>query len=182
MGPFDILIVIVVALFIIRGAMKDVARQLFSLIGLFLSLLIASQSFPWIILQLPIANSPGFAHSIWAFVIIFLLLTIFMSLLFWLLQMLLNRLHPTIIERIASACLGMVKGILISCLILLIVIVSYPTYRPIWNSRLISFFLPAVENLSRLFPPRFRFNYEEKSKELKLKKSLEIQQPSKIRI
>lgn len=182
MSPFDILIVIVIALCIIRGAMKDVSRQLFSLIGLFLSLLIASQSFPWIISRFPIANSPGFAHSIWAFVIIFLLLTIFMSLLFWLIQLLLNRLHPKIMERVASAFIGLVKGILVSCLILFIVIVSYPNYRPLWNSRLISFFLPAVESLSRLFPPQFRFNVEEKSKELKLKKYQDVHPPPKIRI
>jgi len=182
MGPLDILILVVVALFLIRGAMKDAARQLFSLIGLFLSLLITSQTFPWVVLRLPIANSPGFAQSIWAFVTIFLLITIVISLLFWLIQMLLNRLHPTIVDRVASAFIGLVKGILVSCLILFIVIVSYPHYRPLWNSRLISFFLPAVESLSHLFPPQFRFTVEEKSKELKLKKYEEIQPPAKIRI
>jgi membrane protein required for colicin V production len=182
MGPLDILIGIILVLFLIRGVMKDVTRQLFSLIELFLALLIASQSFSWAILHLPIANSPEFAQSVWAFLIIFLLLTVLMSLLFWVIQKLLNRLHPSLIDRLASACLGLVKGILVSCLLLLVVIVSYPSYRPIWNSRFISFFLPAVENLSRLFPPEFRFNYKEKSKELKLKKSLEIQPPSQVRI
>jgi hypothetical protein len=105
-----------------------------------------------------------------------------MNLLFWLIQTLLNKLHPNIVERVASAFLGLVKGVFIGCLILLIVIVSYPNYRPIWNSRLVSFFLPAVGNLSRLFPPQFRFNYEEKAKELKLKKYQEIQSPPKVRI
>jgi len=182
MNPLDILVLVIVALFLIRGAMKDAARQLFSLIALFLSLLIASQSFSRVILRLPIANSPGFAHSIWAFVTIFLLLSAILSLLFWLMQILFNRLHPTIVNRVASAFLGLVKGIIVSCLILFIVIVSSPNYRSVWNSRLISLFLPAVESLSRLFPPQFRFHYEEKSKELKLKKSPEIQQPEKIRI
>jgi hypothetical protein len=96
--------------------------------------------------------------------------------------MLLNRLHRTIVDRTASALIGLAKGILVSCLILFIIIVSYPNYRPIWNSRLISFFLPAVESISRLFPPQYRVNCEEKSKELKLKRYQEIQPPSKIRI
>ena len=182
MSPLDILVVVILVLFLIRGAMRDVTRQLFSLIGITLSLLIASQSFSWAILHLPIVNSPGFAQSIWAFVIIFLLLTFILSVLFWLIRMLLNRLHPSIIERLASAFLGLVKGALIGCLILLIVIVSYPNYRPIWNSRLISLYLPAVEKLSRLFPPQFRFNCEEKLKELKLKRYQESEPSSEIRI
>jgi len=109
-------------------------------------------------------------------------MAIIMSLLFWLIQILLNRLHPKIVERVASAFIGLLKGILISCLILFIVIVSYPNYRPLWNSRFISFFLPAVESISRLFPPQFRVNFDERSKELKLKKYQGIQPPSEIRI
>lgn len=93
-----------------------------------------------------------------------------------------KRIHPNLIERVASSCVGLAKGVIISCLILLILASSFPGYRPIWNSRIFSLYALLADKISLLFPPQFRFNYEEKSKEYNLKKFQEKKPSVKTRI
>lgn len=81
--------------------------------------------------------------------------------------------------KVASAFIGMVKGILINCIILFILAVSNPKSVQLSNSRIFSYFRPGVECIFQLFPPPFRFNYEEKSKEIMKYQRLK---PPKIRV
>ncbi len=167
LNPLDFLILAIVGLCLIRSLFRGAVREIFSILSLIIAYIISAHYFQPFLKVLPsnLLNSP-FANLI-AFATLFVCTVIVVNLIGWALQKLVSLIHLTLLDRIAGGVLGLVKGSLAACMVIVVLITFLPSKSSlVRNSSLSSYTIAVVDVISTIFPKKLRSLYEGKRKQL----------------
>ncbi|MCF8129296.1 MAG: CvpA family protein [Deltaproteobacteria bacterium] len=167
MNILDIIIIAAVIFFLIRGIFRGIVREIGSLAGVVLGIWLANAYHPTLALLLKSFIPPGKYLPLIAFALIFLVVLVLCNLLGSLLKKLFQRIFLGWMDRILGACLALLKGIILSYLIIVLVTFLVPRDSLlVKQSRLAPVIVSAYQTMVELIP---------KGSHEKLKKSFEEQ-------
>jgi membrane protein required for colicin V production len=167
MNILDIIIIAAVIFFLIRGIFRGIVREIGSLAGVVLGIWLANAYHPTLALLLKSFIPPGKYLPLIAFALIFLVVLVLCNLLGWLLKKLFQRIFLGWMDRILGACLALLKGIILSYLIIVLATFLVPRDSSlVKQSRLAPVIVSAYQAMVELIP---------KGSHEKLKKSFEAQ-------
>ncbi|MEW6103615.1 MAG: CvpA family protein [bacterium] len=157
MNALDIVIVAIFLISILIGLLRGITREIFSLLSIFCGIIVASRGYqkfsPFFLKYI---NNESLANII-SFVAVFLMTSLFISLIGILLEKVLKILHLSIFDRIFGAIFGAIRGLVLISL-LVIIIEKFPisaTEKLVQNSILFSLLSPLKDILLSLFPFQF---------------------------
>jgi len=167
MNILDIIIVAAVIFFLIRGVFRGIVREIGSLAGVVLGIWLANAYHPTLALLLKSFIPPGKYLPLIAFALIFLVVLLLCNLMGWFFKKLFQKIFLGWVDRILGACLALVKGIVLSYLIIVLITFLVPQDSSlVKQSRLAPVIISAYQAMVELIP---------KGSHEKLKKSFEEQ-------
>ncbi len=167
MNILDIIIIAAVIFFLIRGIFRGIVREIGSLAGVVLGIWLANAYHPTLAVLLKAFIPPGKYLPLIAFAVIFLVVLVLCNLLGWFFKKLFQKIFLGWVDRILGACLALLKGIVLSYLIIVLVTFLVPRDSSlIKQSRLTPVIISAYQAMVELIP---------KGSHEKLKKSFEEQ-------
>lgn len=163
MTLFDIIVVVVVGLSILRGSWKGLVRQIVGLAGVAAGYVAAMHFYGSFTPRFLKGFSPPVGHII-AFLGIFVACMIAASILGWLVGKLMSVPDSGAFNRISGALLGAVKGcFIVSAAAMMLIVYLAPENRLLRGSRTIRYIQPMAELLSTLAPKGFKTTYDKKA-------------------
>ena len=148
----------------LRGGVK----QLYSFIVIFASFFIAGRFYPGIAAVFPEKVFPVSFSGASAFVVLFIAAFGSISLVGKLLDDLFKRLHFGGIDRTVSILLGVLKGFVLACITMVIIIVTYPADNPtVADSVGARYIMPVARSITKLLPEEEQKKFHIKERELK---------------
>ena len=169
MNILDFIIVGVIAFFVIRGIFRGFFREISSLAGIIFGFLIGNHYHPQMATlirpYIPLEKS----LSLISFIILFFLVFFFFSLLGILFHHLFKRLFIGWFDRSLGIGLALVKGIIVSYLLIVLLTFFMPSKSPlIAHSRAARLVIVSYQSMSRLISPDLYQTWKKKiSKESK---------------
>lgn len=159
---FDIVVLVVVGLSILRGSWKGLGRQIVGLAGVAAGYVAAMHFYGSFTATFLRGFSPAVGHII-AFLVIFIACMIAASIIGWLVGKLMNVTGIGALNRIGGALLGVVKGCFIVSAAVMMLIVFLPLEnRLLRGSRTITYIEPMAGLLSTFAPKGFKATYDKK--------------------
>ena len=156
MNLLDIIIIAAVVFFLIRGIFRGIVREIGSLAGVVLGIWLANAYHPQLAGLLKGLIPPGDYLPLIAFALIFLVVVVVCNLLGWLFKKFFQKIFLGWVDRILGACLALLKGILLSYLIIVLVTFLAPQGSPlVTQSRLAPFIVTSYQTIVGLIPPGF---------------------------
>jgi membrane protein required for colicin V production len=167
MNYFDIVLCAIIAFFAIRSTLRGAIRELFSLLALFVGVIISCRYYaaPAELLT-PHVNNP-LARIILAFAGIFILVCVIINTAAWLIAKFIKYIHLSPLDRFTGFFVGAAKGYLVVCfLIILLLLLAPPGSKLLRESRVTLQSIPFIEKLSVIFPASIKTPIREKAREL----------------
>ena len=156
MNILDIIIIAAIVFFLIRGIFRGIVREIGSLAGVVLGIWLANAYHPQLANLLKGLIPPGNYLPIIAFALIFLVVLVVCNLLGWVFKKFFQKIFLGWVDRILGACLALLKGIVLSYLIIVLVIFLAPQGSPlVTQSRLAPVIINSYKTIIGLIPPGF---------------------------
>jgi membrane protein required for colicin V production len=168
MNPFDIVICVVLVYCLIRGIFRGLVKEISSLVGVLAGFwagytyygMLARPLAQWI-------SNPAY-RSILGFILIFSAVFILISLLGVIMRYLLSIVFLGWVDRISGALFGLLKGVLITSVLLLVFTAFLPKNSPLVQDSLLSPHLMRVsEQMAKALSSDMKFEFSHKLKEIK---------------
>ncbi|MEW6007787.1 MAG: CvpA family protein [bacterium] len=157
MNSLDIAIIAIFLISIFIGLLRGITREIFSLLSIFCGIIIASRSYQkFSPLIFKYINNEPLANII-SFVVVFLITSLFVSLIGIILEKMWKILHLTLFDRIFGAIFGIIRGFVLIGL-MVILVEKFPigaTQRLVASSMFFPFFSSLKDILISLFPFQF---------------------------
>lgn len=173
MNVLDILLIIIFCLFVLRSLFNGFVREVFSISALIVGLVMANNYYQ--VGELLITQkgwASPFLAGIFSYVVIFILFSIGVILIGRLVQKLLGKLELSWLDRLGGSVLGLFKGLLIGCILVLSLTLILPAKSPfLRESRLTPHILSVIRTLTTLVPEGYREVIKKKEDALKKLKS-----------
>ncbi|MCX8012358.1 MAG: CvpA family protein [Desulfobacterota bacterium] len=170
MGPnfLDLLIIIFILAGYFLSSLRGGSKQIFSLLVILVAFFISGRYYWNIGGVLPEKVFPeSFAGTV-GFVIIFLLVFIFLTFIGRFFDTIFNLIHFGSVDRIVSIAFGIIKGLVLSNIALIILMINYPPEAPLLKNSMVSpYLLPSAKKLIVLLPPAEQKEFFRMEKELK---------------
>ena len=180
MNIFDIIILVLIGIFCVKGFIRGLIMEVFTLVGLLLGYVIAMREMSTVAGWIEkVINIPSFVSGMVSFFLIFIVVVVFFRWLAGALRMITRRTILAWIDRSGGILIGLFKGVLMTSLLLLlfsIVPVSESADTEQKNSflfRPIRSVAPAVFNFLKHTFPKTKSFYNE-AKEVVSSKSKEL--------
>lgn len=156
MNILDIIIIAAVVFFLIRGIFRGLVREIGSLAGVVLGIWLANVYHPQFAGLLKGFIPPGNYLPVIAFALIFLVVLLLCNVLGWLFKKFFQKIFLGWVDRILGACLALLKGIVLSYLIIVLVTFMAPQGSPlVTQSRLAPLIINSYQTMVGLIPPGF---------------------------
>jgi membrane protein required for colicin V production len=156
MNILDIIIIAAIVFFLIRGIFRGIVREIGSLAGVVLGIWLANAYHPQLANLLKGLIPPGNYLPIIAFALIFLVVLVVCNLLGWVFKKFFQKIFLGWVDRILGACLALLKGIVLSYLIIVLVTFLAPQGSPlVTQSRLAPLIITSYQTMVGLIPPGF---------------------------
>jgi len=126
MNWFDLVVVIFVAVCMIRGFMRGLARELSSLVGLILTAWISFRLFPMVTPLTKYVTDNTTIQTIFSFLLVFIIVWLFFMLLGYLIQRTLRLFSLTSVDRFLGGLAGTIKGFLLALILFSFLMVFLP--------------------------------------------------------
>lgn len=162
MNFLDVLIIIIMAFCIIRGLMLGLLSSISSLVAVIAGIYLSKRYYA--VLADLLSNS-GFpdSHGIFSYILVFLIFFIGFKLLFIVIKQISSSSGLSSVDKFFGVILGIVKGVLISGILITVIQVAMPPKSAIiTNSLLLPYYNSAIR-ASGLIPKDFIKYYEKKS-------------------
>jgi uncharacterized membrane protein required for colicin V production len=148
----------------VRGA----TREIFSFLALIIAYVISCRYYLLIAPLLQKRISIPWAQNAIGFTLIFIIIYMCVAIAGWLVSQFIKLIHLKPLDRFAGIFIGLAKGYLIACFIIIIVLLTLPQDSSLVETSLISkYSVPVVEKIAQFFPTSFKTIIEERIKELK---------------
>ncbi len=168
MNILDIVIIAAVLFFLIRGIFRGIIREIGSLAGVVLGIWLGNLYHPQVADFLKSFLPPGKFLPLIAFALIFLLVLVICNVLGWLFKKLFQKIFLGWVDRILGAGLALIKGILLSYLIIVLVTFFVPRDSTlVKESRLAPVVISAYQAMVSLIPPGSQEKLEKTFKQKK---------------
>ncbi len=156
MNILDIIIIAAVIFFLIRGIFRGIVREIGSLAGVVLGIWSATAYHPQLTGLLKGFIPWGNYLPLIAFALIFLVVLVLCNVLGWLFKKFFQKIFLGWIDRILGACLALLKGIVLSYLLIVLVTFLAPQGSPlVTQSRLAPVIIESYQTMIGLIPPGF---------------------------
>ncbi len=157
MNLLDIIIIAAVVFFLIRGIFRGIVREIGSLAGVVLGIWLANAYHPQLAGLLKGLIPPGNYLPLITFALILVVVIVVCNVLGWLFKKFFQKVFLGWVDRILGACLALLKGILLSYLIIVLVTFLAPQGSPlVTQSRLAPFIVTSYQTIVGLIPPGFQ--------------------------
>jgi membrane protein required for colicin V production len=168
MNAFDIIVVVILAYSVIRGLFRGLVKEAASIIGVLGGFFAAYSHYDVLARYLSgVISNPSY-RNILAFLIIFCLVVILVSLLAIIIQYLLKVVFLGWLDRLGGVAFGMVKGVLIAAVLFLVLTAFLPKGTPLIKNSLCAPYLSMVsEKLAFLIASDVQREFAAKLEELK---------------
>ena len=171
MNILDIIIIAAVIFFLIRGVFRGIVREIGSLAGVVLGIWLGNLYYPEVAHLLKSFIPPGKYLPIIAFALIFLVVLVLCNLLGWLFKKFFQKLFLGWIDRILGAGLALLKGLVLSYLIIVLVTLIAPRESTlVKQSRLAPVIVRTYGAMIDLIPvgshEKIRKSFDKKKKDL----------------
>jgi membrane protein required for colicin V production len=165
---FDIIVLGVVGVLMLRGLWKGLARQLLGLAGVAAGYVMAMRFCGPLASMFLTGFRPAMGNII-SFFAIFIACIITVSIIGWIAGKLTSTAGPGILNRIGGGILGGMKGCLIVSVAVMMLIAFMPPHSSVFKgSRTMKYIQPIAGVASRLAPKNIRTRYKEKARESNL--------------
>lgn len=157
MNSLDVIIIAIILISIFIGLLRGITREIFSLLSIFCGIIVASRYYQKLSLFfISKINNEILANAI-SFIVIFLVVAIFISLIGIILCKIWRILHLSLFDRVLGAFFGLIRGIILVAL-LAILIEKFPIGK-IQKIADVSVFLPFVSPLKDILLSLFPFSF-----------------------
>lgn len=161
----DIVIILSLVFFLIKGFQQGLIRQTMALVGLILGLKLASDEYQFVatFIKTEFAVSDTAANII-GFAVILIIVMLVVNLIGWILRSLTKVLFLSFLDRIIGAILGLVKGGIIVYLVLLLIskvpygLVANQLDKSFLAKDLLSLTPQIQDNLDQIIRPKIDLN------------------------
>jgi membrane protein required for colicin V production len=150
MSFLDIILMILIGASCVYGLTKGFIRDVFSLFAIIIGVVIAFIGYPWAAGYLSAVIPAGAPANIVGFALIFLSVSIGVSLLGMAISKAIAGADLSVYDRVAGACFGLIEGIIVASVIVVIASVLVPP--AVSSSRIAPFLLRGVDASLRLLP------------------------------
>ncbi len=167
MNFIDMAIAVAMGACIILSTTKGAIRQIFSIFSIVAGYFIASRNYGSVASIFPSQVFPASFSNIFGFVIVFIFFVFIIKFAGKYLEKIFDKLSLGPIDHILGAALGIVKGALLSCIIILILTAFLPSKNPaLAESKLCPYVLDVAKKIEALTPGHLMTAFEKKRKAL----------------
>lgn len=160
---FDIIVIVVVLLLIVRGIWKGLVRQVVGLVGVAAGWIIAMKYSGAVTAKYLAGFSPAVGQII-GFLAVFLGCIIAASIVGWIIGKMMDAAGLGVLNRIAGALAGGLKGYLAIAAVTLVLIAFLSSdNRFLAGSRTMQYIRPATDRIAKYAPNYIRRKYEERT-------------------
>jgi membrane protein required for colicin V production len=168
MNPLDVLIIVTMIFLVVRGVWRGFVREIASLAGVILGIWLAirfhSDATEYLKSRIP----SGDYLSLVSFAAIFLSVLVLCNILGWALKIIFRKVSMGWTDRTLGAGLAVVKGVIITYLVIVLLTIFLPAKAPlIASSKLAPLIVASYQSMVRLVSPE---RYQEWMKMMKEKK------------
>lgn len=167
MNPFDILIIIILVVTLIRGIFRGLVKELASIIGVLGGFYAAYSYYPY--LGRPLGR--WISHAGWAnivgFVFLFTVVYLIISILGVVIKYLLSIAFLGWVDRLCGVLFGALKGILICAVLLVALIAFLPTSSTVVRASMLSPYIQKIaQPMARVVTEEMRQRYNRNAQEV----------------
>ncbi|MDY6880896.1 MAG: CvpA family protein [Desulfatiglans sp.] len=163
MNLLDMIIIGMMVLILVRGLLRGFFREIGSLAGVVLGILLANTYQPQMTEYLKGYLPPGVYLPLVSFAAIFILVLVSGNMAGWALKLMLKKASLGWADRSLGACLAILKGIIITYLMIVLLTFYLPSKTPIIaKSRLAPLIITSYQSMTSLISPRAYENLREK--------------------
>jgi membrane protein required for colicin V production len=167
MNPFDILIIIVIIVTLIRGVFRGLVKELASIIGVLGGFYAAYSYYPY--LSRPLGrwiSQAGWANIV-GFIFLFTIVYLIISILGVVIKYLLSIAFLGWVDRLCGLFFGALKGILICAVLLVALIAFLPTRSNIVRNSMLSPYIKRIaQPMARVVAEEMRQRYTKNAQEV----------------
>lgn len=163
MNMFDLIVLVVIVLLILRGLWKGLIRQVVGLAGVVTGYMIAMHFYGPFASRYLKGFTPATGHII-AFLGVFIGCIIAASIVGWIIGRLMNVAGLGILNRIGGAVLGGAKGCFILAIAVMMLVAFLPRENGVFkSSRTIRYIQPMAQLISTVAPKNIKTKYDQKT-------------------
>lgn len=170
LNVLDWIIIIILLFFLIKSIIRGAAREVFSLLALFLAGFYSCKYYIAVAPHLEILLKQKWAQSLIAFFLLFLLIYLVVNLIGWLVYKLLKKIRLSFLDRVAGALIGTAKAYILASFLIFFVSIFPQSNAILKNSALSEYTFPFITLVSDLFPEELKKIIAEKTKSFKEKR------------
>lgn len=166
MNPFDILIVTILSYGLIRGIFRGLVREMSSIVGVLGGFYAAYSYYPHVarLISRWISN-PAYLNIV-SYMAIFSVVVILVGILAVVIKYLLNIAYLGWVDRVSGALFGVLKGVLVSCVLFIVLTAFLPKGAPLIKNATLSPYVSTVSEvmakvLSKDMKENFKIKIEE---------------------
>jgi membrane protein required for colicin V production len=163
MNLLDILIICTLVFLVVKGLLRGFVREIASLAGVILGIVLGSHFQPQVTEALrPYLPSTSFLPII-SFGVIFTSTLVLCNLLGWAIKLLFKKAKIGWVDRTLGVCLAVIKGIIITYLVIVILTFFLPSSTPlIADSKLRQWVIVSYQSMAQLISPDHYQNWKKK--------------------
>jgi membrane protein required for colicin V production len=171
MNLLDILIISTLVYFIVKGILRGFIREIASLAGVVIGILLASRYQPEVTEVIQQFLNPGPYLSLIGFIVILVSVVVACNLLGWLIRLLLRKAPLGWLDRILGLCFALLKGVIVTYLAIVILTFFLPSGTPlIARSKVGPWIVVSYQSMVGLISPdhyqRWKKRFIQKTEEL----------------
>lgn len=168
MNYLDIILCAITVFFTIRSTLRGAIREAFSLVALIAGVIVSCRFYTLAAAALIPSIDNQWARAIISFAGIFILVYIGINTAGWLAAKFITFIRLSPLDRLAGFFVGMAKGYLISCLlIIMLLMLAPPGSKLLRGSRVSVQSMPFIEKMLIIVPAPFKSSITERIQELK---------------
>jgi membrane protein required for colicin V production len=165
----DWIIVIILLFFLIKSIIRGAAREIFSLLALFLAGFCSCKYSVKASTFLEPFISQKWTQNIVAFAILFLSIYLLVNLAGWLIYKLIKTISLSFLDRTIGALIGAAKAYILACFLIFFISLFPQGNNLLKSSVLASYCFPFIALVKDLFPEELKIMIDEKTKAFKKK-------------
>ena len=163
MNLLDIIIIVTMIFLIVKGIIRGLIREIASLAGVILGIWLANLFQPQMTDFLKSYLSSNQFLPLISFAVIFVSILVLCNLLGWILKLLFKMAFLGWVDRSLGACLAIIKGVIITYLVIVILTFFLPAKTPlIVQSKMVPWIIKSYQSMISLISPDHYKNWKKK--------------------
>lgn len=168
MNLFDILIVTLLAYGLIRGIFRGLVREISSIVGVLGGFYAAYTYYPHVAVWMSAWISNPAYLNILSYLLIFSLVVVVVGVLAVIIKYLLNIAYLGWVDRVSGALFGLLKGVLVSCVLFIVLTAFLPKGAPLIKDAALSpHVASASEVMAALLSKEMKTSFANKMKDFR---------------